>query len=68
VPEIVPHESAGLLIPPNDPAALIASTRLLAESPDLCARLRKGALQKAAEHSPDRFVTEYLSIYQQALQ
>ena len=67
VPEIVEHERSGLLIPPNDPEALVQATRRLIELPELCTALRDGALAKAAEHSPDRFTGAYLDLYGEAI-
>lgn len=67
VPETVAHEVSGLLIPPNDPDALVAATRRLIDAPELAARLREGALATARAHSPERFVNGYLDVYAAAL-
>ncbi|WP_299938767.1 glycosyltransferase [uncultured Pelagimonas sp.] len=67
VPEIVQHEQSGLLIPPDAPEALAAATRRLIDQPALMAQLRQGALATAQKHNPERFVDEYLAIYDQAL-
>lgn len=67
VPEIVIDGQSGLLIPPEDPDALMAATRRLMDSPETLHRLRAGALEKAAAHHPDVFVDGYLDVYEQAL-
>lgn len=67
VPEIVEQERCGLLIPSNDSGALVAATRRLIDNPDLSNSLRAGALSKAHEHSPERFVDDYVSVYNRAI-
>ncbi|SEQ78100.1 Glycosyltransferase involved in cell wall bisynthesis [Loktanella sp. DSM 29012] len=66
VPEIVRDGVSGLLIPPDDPAALVTATRRLIRDPALMDRLRAGALATARDHNPDRFIDAYLAIYQKA--
>lgn len=67
VPEIVIDGQSGLLIPSEDPNALMAATRRLMDTPALHADLRAGALTKAAAHHPDVFIDAYLDVYDQAL-
>ena len=67
VPEIVRDGVSGLLIPPDDPTALVTATRRLIRDPALMDRLRAGALATARDHNPDRFIDAYLAIYQKAV-
>lgn len=67
VPEIVSDGQAGLLIPADDAGALVAATRRILDTPGLLQKLQRGALTKAAEHSPERFVDEYLQVYERAI-
>jgi glycosyltransferase involved in cell wall biosynthesis len=64
VPELVEHGKNGFLVPPREPVALAAAIRLLADNPDL--RARMGRLNRAhaeANLSWARVTTRYLSVY-----
>jgi glycosyltransferase involved in cell wall biosynthesis len=43
IPEAVEHDRQGLLVPPQDPAALAAAVRTVCDDPNLRARLSDGA-------------------------
>jgi glycosyltransferase involved in cell wall biosynthesis len=47
VPEIIEHETSGLLVPPADPSALANAMERLLDQPDLRARLALAARRKA---------------------
>ena len=68
VPELVEHGKNGFLVPPREPIALAAAIRLLADNPDLRARIgRRNRAQAEANLSWARVTTRYLSVYQGAL-
>lgn len=48
IPEAVEHDREGLLVPPQDPAALAAAVREVCDDPSLRARLAAGALASAS--------------------
>ncbi len=50
LPEIVEHERNGLLVPPNDPAAITSALCRLGADPDLWTRLSAGARRRVAEN------------------
>jgi glycosyltransferase involved in cell wall biosynthesis len=65
IPEIVVDGETGLLVPPDDPAALAASLgRVLADPADLGGRGRARAL---AEFSVDRMADRTLGVYERAV-
>ena len=47
VPDAVEHGVSGLLVPPNDPAAVADAIRLLFENPEMRSRLAEGAIANA---------------------
>lgn len=55
--EIVPHEKAGLVIPPDNPEALAAAIIQFFEH-GLAERLRAGILEEKEKYSWDRFIEE----------
>ena len=67
VPEVVEHGVSGLLIPAEDPEALVQETAKLFSDSKLHQALKSGALKAAARKSPERFIDETLDIYRQAL-
>ena len=61
-------ESTGLLIPPNDPAALVAAMRRLAADMDLRRRLGAAARQRfLREFTLDRVTPQVTDVYRQTL-
>jgi glycosyltransferase involved in cell wall biosynthesis len=68
IPEIVLREQTGLLVPPDDPAALATGiSRLLADH-GLAESLGAGGLARArSEFSVDRMATGTLRVYERAL-
>ena len=67
IPDIVIHEHSGLLIEPQDSAALAADILRIKEDPKLRTKLVQGGLQVAAEHSPAHMAASYLALYQRLL-
>jgi glycosyltransferase involved in cell wall biosynthesis len=64
LPEIVEHERQGLLVPPNDSAAIGAAIRRLAGDPALWARLASAARRRVEERFTwDRVVERCLASY-----
>ncbi|HEX5758312.1 MAG TPA: glycosyltransferase family 4 protein [Thermoanaerobaculia bacterium] len=64
LPEIVEHEASGLLVPPNDAAAIAAALRRLAGDPELWRRLSRGARARVeAEFTWERVVDRCLAAY-----
>ncbi|HXO41891.1 MAG TPA: glycosyltransferase family 4 protein [Thermoanaerobaculia bacterium] len=64
LPEMVEHERNGLLVPPNDPAAIAAALTRLAAEPDLWNRFSTAARRSVEErftwdHVADRCLAEY---------
>jgi len=70
IPEIIRNGETGLLVPPDDPAALAAALRLLAESLELCARLGANAQAawQAGGWTESEVVAQTLAIYDEARQ
>jgi glycosyltransferase involved in cell wall biosynthesis/predicted metal-dependent phosphoesterase TrpH len=62
-PELVAEGSSGLLVPPDDPAALAAAIRTLAASPELRARYGARARAIAAGRSWSRSLEELRAAY-----
>jgi glycosyltransferase involved in cell wall biosynthesis len=67
VPEVVEHGVSGLLIPAEDPEALVRETSKLFSDSKLHQALKTGALKASARKSPDRFIDETLEVYRQVL-
>jgi glycosyltransferase involved in cell wall biosynthesis len=65
--ELVRHEETGLLVPPDDPAALAAALRRLVEDPDLRLDLGEGALAAARRRTWDRSFAELRDAYRIAV-
>ncbi len=64
IPELVEHGKNGFLVPPREPIALAAAIRLLADNPDLRARIGQwNRAQAEANLSWARVTTRYLSVY-----
>lgn len=53
-PELVRHHQSGIVVDPDDPDALLLAMRRLAESPQLCADLRRAALAGVTEYTWER--------------
>jgi glycosyltransferase involved in cell wall biosynthesis len=67
VPDQLRDEVEGLLVPPENPAALAASLLRLLRDADLTARLRRGALCRAAASSHAGMVDAVEAAYTRAL-
>lgn len=62
------HEETGLVVPPNDPAALAAALNQLLGNPGLRTRLGEAGLQRAQEHfSQEAMIRQTLAFYAEAL-
>lgn len=67
LPEIVEPEVNGLLVPPNDPAAIAGALARLRDDPDLWARLARGARRTVEERFTwDKVVDRCLAAYAEA--
>jgi L-malate glycosyltransferase len=62
--DLIDHERTGMLVPPDDPAALAATLRALLRDPASAARLGDAARTHIAErYSFDRMVTAFQDLY-----
>ncbi len=67
LPEIVEHEVSGLLVPPNEPAAIAAALARLRGDPGLWRRLSAGARKRVEERFTwERVVERCLAAYEEA--
>ncbi|HLX08565.1 MAG TPA: glycosyltransferase family 4 protein [Thermoanaerobaculia bacterium] len=65
LPEIVEHERSGLLVPPNDPAAIGAALTRMATEPELWTRLSAAARRRVEERFTwDHVAERCLAAYQ----
>jgi glycosyltransferase involved in cell wall biosynthesis len=66
--EVVLDGETGLLVPPNDPAALAAAVERLLDDPALRRRLGKNARQRVAQNFSDQVINEQtLAVYRSLL-
>jgi glycogen(starch) synthase len=63
IPEVVRDGQTGLLVPPEDVAALAAALDRLAADPGLRARLSAGARARAAEYAWPRLAARVAAVY-----
>jgi glycosyltransferase involved in cell wall biosynthesis len=64
VPEIIEDNRTGLLVPPDDPAALAQAIRHIADQPELQDRLRKNLRDKVErEFTLDEMVKKTIAVY-----
>ena len=64
VAEVVCDGETGLLVPPGDAPALAAAVRVLADDPDLAARMGRAGQQRVKEHfDPQTMVAELQDLY-----
>ncbi len=68
VPELVLDGETGLLVPPEDPAALAAAMRKLAGDPDLRLRLGGAGRARAETFNWPNIADQYVRIYESILQ
>jgi glycosyltransferase involved in cell wall biosynthesis len=65
IPELVSNGETGLLVPPDDPAALAAAIETLTSNPDLRARLgARGAARVSEEFSIESAVQATVDVYE----
>lgn len=62
IPEIVEHETTGLLFDPSETGSLVKAIHRLMDS-DFRKPMREAALRKYSEFKPERIVANYLDIY-----
>lgn len=63
LPEVIGPD--GILVPPDNPAALADAMLRLIESPELCARLGEAGKRRAAENfAYDKFVDSVIAVYE----
>ena len=67
IPEIVGHQSNGLLVPPKDPPALAQAILELLQNVDLRVALAKRARQSVKKFSYQTMVQKHIQLYQQVL-
>jgi glycosyltransferase involved in cell wall biosynthesis len=65
--EVIRDDVSGLLIEPNDPAALADALRRLADDPALRARLASAAQAASREFTPERTAERLVQLYEQLL-
>src|SRR5581483_9528664 len=65
--DLVQHERNGLLVPPEDPAALARALDRLAADVGLRARLGTAAMARAAEFTRVRMADETVAVYRAAI-
>jgi glycosyltransferase involved in cell wall biosynthesis len=66
--ETVVSEATGLLVPPEDPAALAAALARLIEDPTLARRLGAAGAKRVAEHfRAEQMVGAYEALYREIL-
>ena len=66
--EVIQNEATGLLVPPNDAAALSKAIRRLNSEPPLRARLgHQAQLTQKAKYSLEAMVDSYLTVYREVL-
>ncbi len=68
IPEVVEDGVNGLLVPPENPAALVAALRRLLDDAALRESMAGANRARAAEFDTDRMTTAYESIYRDILQ
>ena len=62
IPEVV-TDACGMLVPPEQPAALAAALVRLSEAPEERQRMARGAREQAARFSPAAMAEKYLTLY-----
>lgn len=68
IPEVIEHERTGLLVPPNDPAAIAAAVLRLLNEPKLASQLGRAAQGRhQAELTPEVMARKLEAIYRQVL-
>lgn len=67
IPDIVEHGRTGLLVPPNDAAALASAIRRLHDDARLRARLATAARERLSQYTPAAMARRYLAVYEAVL-
>jgi len=64
VAEVVRDGETGLLVPPGDASALAAAVRVLADDPELAARMGEAGRRRVEEHfGVERMLAELQDLY-----
>lgn len=68
IPELVDHDSCGILVPPRDPTALALALTTLSEQPALAVRLAAAAHRRVETHfSASRMMDDLKRVYRELL-
>ncbi len=68
LPEVVDDRRTGLLVAPDDPAALAEGLAVLATQPDLAREMgRRGRDRAQAEFGVEQMVSRTLAVYREAV-
>ncbi len=67
IPEIIEHESNGLLVPAGDAKALFAAISRLRVTDELRERLSQTARKNADDYAPEVMANRYLTLYEKIL-
>ena len=68
LPELVTPDVNGYLFKPGDPADAARCMALLADHPERWAEMGKASVERAQEHSLERTIERYETLYQQAVE
>lgn len=67
IPDIIIHRKTGILVPPNDSAALTNAIKALIEDPELREELIKNSKNKIQEFTPKKMAESYFSLYKESI-
>lgn len=67
VDEVLVPDESGLLVPPEDPAALAAGILRVLRDPDLAGRLRRGARERSERFTPELAAERYTALLDEVI-